>query len=372
MFWTGAMGDNFEKEPWLQKPFNEFATAFMNNRLPGSVILSCPDGTGGERLAAAMAKMYLCHAPAMNGACNNCPSCRAFDNGRHADFVHVRAVNAKDASSAVDHDPDSSEAVSFFFDEDAASSQRYVRIDALRTMQRLIGESSVLGPSKVALISDAHLMQTGAANAVLKTFEEPPAPTLIIMQSRSLDALLPTVLSRAFKIRVSAPDFKTAFDYLKLSDPNYDEAKLELSLALCNCAPFATEKFLMAQCRSGRKEAFLIDEIMKALNIFSDALLAKSPLDDATSAFKALPSQLCAAVLQHFVLEILKYKAHMDPKDLHVIRSMPLDLLSHLPAEHLFKAAEDLKYIAVKAPLLPSRAPYALIRAWLQALVKKS
>lgn len=373
-----AMAFDFYLEPWLQKPFATFKNALQNNLLPGSVILSCPEGLGGKRLAIAMAKLYLCHEPTDEGACGHCSSCKAFDNGRHADFVHVKAVTAQEQANGISHDPNVDDENIEGDDTNLTStSMRFVRIDSLRAMQDALSASAVMGKRKVALITDAHLMQTVAANAVLKTFEEPPSNTLIIMHTSSLDALLPTVLSRAFKLSVSSPDLETARASLKeLCTKNSDLAgtddlKLSIALALFNNAPYGALNFLQAQRKIGREKSYLIDDVLNALQSFAKALEGKEAIDEAVNYFKALPPELCARVLLQFILEDLKYKAHCDPQTLPILKNMPLSIVSRLPAKHLFKASDDLKYICAKAPLLSSRAPYALIRVWIQALIQK-
>lgn len=50
-------------DPWLLHPYSDFLHSLEQNRLPGSVVVSCPEGLGGDRLVAAMAELYLCQRP---------------------------------------------------------------------------------------------------------------------------------------------------------------------------------------------------------------------------------------------------------------------------------------------------------------------
>jgi len=88
-----------------------------------------------------------------------------------------------------------------------------VPIEAVRELQQLMAlkiPSHATGTNRVAIIEDAHLLTTEAQNALLKTLEEPPERTVIILAASSAEALLPTILSRVQSVHVTAP----ADDYL--------------------------------------------------------------------------------------------------------------------------------------------------------------
>ena len=349
-----------ELAPWLLNPFREFVSAFSQKRLPGSVILSCANGLGAEFLAANMAKHYLCHAPAEHGPCGHCRSCIALENGEHPDFIRVPATETDEVKQQ-------SGLVRTLFDDESkehASTQRYVRIASLRAMQERIAESAAMGHGKVAIISDAQLMQPGAANAVLKTFEEPPENTLIIMVTNSLDALLPTILSRAYKLRVAGPSFAEAEDFLAKQLPEVAKAQLELALCLCYNAPYGAKKLLNATYKSGKSERHLMDLLDNALRTLAAFFNAKTSLDELVAVLKALPSELCSRLLEETVLEDLKYKAGVNRESLPLMSFLPYDRLVCLQAANLFEARRGLKFIATSAPMPPSRAPAAQLRTW--------
>lgn len=352
-------------DPWLLHPYNEFLHSLEQNRLPGSVVVSCPEGLGGDRLVAAMAELYLCKRPNAQGACGECQSCLSFRQNNHPDFIRVRATDAQEAKEGTDLTKIS------FDKEEREVALRYVRISSLRQMQTMLSESSALGYRKVAIISDAQLMQESAANAVLKTFEEPPANTLIIMQTTSLDALLPTILSRAFKIRACAPEVAEGLRFLKEHRSDLGEDILSLALALTAKAPYGALKLLSSTFKVGREEQNAILIIKDAMESFAQCLSGRCSVETTITKFRAIPNIVCAQILGEFILETLKYKAGINPDSLTLLRNFPLEIVGRLPAEHLFKARDDLKYIAAQAPMLQPRAPVALLRAWLDALTKK-
>lgn len=352
-------------DPWLFHPYSEFLHSLEQNRLPGSVVVSCPEGLGGDRLVAAMAELYLCQRPDAKGGCGQCQSCLSFWQNNHPDFIRVRATNAEEAKEG-------SDLTKIPFDkEEREIAQRYVRINSLRQMQTMLSESSALGYRKVAIISDAQLMQESAANAVLKTFEEPPANTLIIMQTTSLDALLPTILSRAFKIRACAPDIAEGLRFLKEHRPELGDDILSLALSLTANAPYGALKLLSSTFKVGREEQNAILLIRDAMESFAQCLDGRCGVETTIAKFKVIPNIVCAQILGEFILETLKYKAGVNPDSLALLKNFPLETVGRLPADHLFKARDDLKYIAAQSPMLQPRAPFALLRAWLNALTKK-
>ncbi|MGN0909599.1 MAG: hypothetical protein ACI4NA_08245, partial [Succinivibrio sp.] len=216
---------------WLQKPLEEFTTALGEGRLPGSVIFSCTDGMGGDLLAFEAAKAALCLSRSGGRACLECRSCALMDAGTHPDYIRIRATDAAESKDGLDitHEP--------FDEEEPEEAQRFVRISALREMCHFLSESPALGGRKCAVIQNAALMREDAASAVLKTFEEPPEGALIIMVASSLDAMLPTILSRAFKIPVPVPPAGQALEFISGEVPGCDPAKAALALALSSGAP---------------------------------------------------------------------------------------------------------------------------------------
>lgn len=357
-----------ELEPWLQGPFDEYARALEQGRMGGSVLLCCGSGLGAPRLADAMAELYLCHDPSVRGGCESCRSCQLLWQGAHPDFMRISATAAADTekTGGIDHslwDPDDV--------SEPQSSQRYVRVDALRRMARFLSESAVLGHGKLALVTDAERMQESAANAVLKTFEEPPRNTQIIMVTRTLEALLPTILSRAVKLTVKTPDPATALRFLSTRDPSLDPEDLALALALSSGAPYGALRLCVSGESRGKAVAAPIAAVRECLEAMASAFSGRSDFEQAIMLLKQLPKDLLASLLGEFVTETLKCKAYTDPASLPLVRHLPREKIVLIRAERLFKAWNDLKYVAAGAPLLESRAQAASLRAWFSALTDK-
>lgn len=342
---------------WLQPSYEEFAQAYLSGRLPGSVIIAASRQLGGEMLALECARLYLCHARTEQGACGECESCRHFAGASHPDFIAVLSSTSEELDRGEDFTNDPAAVM----DNDVNDSRHTVRVDSLRHLGHWLNESAVGGDRKVAIISNAHQMLPSAANSILKTFEEPPENTLIIMVTDSLSALLPTILSRAFKITVPQVKKEIGLEFLKNNtNGTYDLNRGELGLKLAANAPLGAKKFI---------EDGTVDSCAEVVTALGSAVKTGYEHDAVKVLLKLEPYQQ-ALVLNEFIDEVLKFKAGVSLASLPLLRLSDPMLFARLPASHLFKAHDDMLYIKNRAPLLPTRAPVALMTAWIKALVK--
>lgn len=115
-------------------------------------------------IANEFAKMLLC----LNDTkyCNNCKSCLEFDNNNQPDFLQIQ--------------PDGNS----------------IKIEQIRELQKRIQEKPIISSRKVYIIDEADLMTQESQNCLLKTLEEPPAFSTIILIGSNENAFLPTIKSR--------------------------------------------------------------------------------------------------------------------------------------------------------------------------------
>ena len=131
------------------------------------------ESVGKKRTAVEFAKALNCAEPGPDGSCDRCSACHKIEQGQHPDFFLVEPTKA--SSSA----------------RDAA-----IKIEEIRDLQKKLGFMPYEGRTKVAVIDGAEKMNAQACNAFLKTLEEPPASTLLILVTSNLYQLLPTIISR--------------------------------------------------------------------------------------------------------------------------------------------------------------------------------
>ena len=341
-------------ESFLNVPFLNFSHAYLSGRLPGSVLFAGDRESGVNYVACASAKLFLCSSPQNGYPCGHCKSCSMFDAGTHPDFIAVIGSTKDEADNGLDMQRDPK----ILFTNEESAVRKSVRIDSMRKLSSWSVESAGAGNKKVAVIADAHTMPEGAANAILKTFEEPPQNTLIIMTARSLGSLLPTILSRAYKIVLQKASLHESLNFIKRNCSAEDE-RAQIALALSGYKPYGALRLIRSD--DDIKISHMLKELIDALNGQGneeqtiDSLLSLDPLTQGN-------------ILYELVCEVLKYKAHVNKEDLPLINIFHGEKLAQLSADHLFLALDDLRYIKSENPLIPPRAPKALIRSWIRAL----
>ena len=144
-------------------------------------------GGGTTPLAETLAQAWMCGRPGPRGACGECQSCRAFERGKNPDLLHLRPSGPSRIFKlgAITGEP---------FDEENPT--------ALKPFFRT---TSLYARHKVAILHDAERMNGDAANALLKTLEEPFPHARLILTTTSVGALLPTVRSRCLAVACALP-----------------------------------------------------------------------------------------------------------------------------------------------------------------------
>jgi DNA polymerase-3 subunit delta' len=147
-------------------------------RLGHAYIFSGHDVDELERAAATLAKVLNCAQPvrAQSGAaidcCDKCDSCHRIDTSNHPDVQWLRAE----------------------------SKLRIISIDQIRDLLQTVYLKPTLGGFKIAILTAADRLNTQAANAFLKTLEEPPQKTIFILLTTDVSRILETILSRCLRL----------------------------------------------------------------------------------------------------------------------------------------------------------------------------
>lgn len=174
------------------------SSAVNADRLAHAYILAGPDGSGRLTAALDLAKARIC-PEIEKGFCGECKQCRQIDSLVHPD-VRITIPRMKTTSDEDIVDLFKTRA------KDGITPLRiegntYVSIDQMREMGHRLSRKSFEGYGYVEIIYDAHRLRREAANAILKTLEEPPAGALIVLVTSRVSGMLPTVRSRAHTVR---------------------------------------------------------------------------------------------------------------------------------------------------------------------------
>lgn len=158
--------------------------SLASGRLAHAHLFYGPDGVGKELTAKNFAKLLNCRSASGGEACDFCEDCAAAEKHTHPDIIWLRPQGPG----------------------------RMIRIGdpvnpekgTVRHFQRLIALKPYMGKWKVGIFAEAHTLQKDAAGALLKTLEEPPAGTVLILVTSRPDMLLPTIVSRCQALRFEA------------------------------------------------------------------------------------------------------------------------------------------------------------------------
>lgn len=173
-------------------------------------LLQGPSGLGQYPLALALAQAWLCDAPSAQGACGQCPSCHAIAVRTHADLlVLLPEVQMLELGWPLP------EKALKEIDDKKRKPSREIRVDALRDAVEFAQHTSARGRGKVVLVYPAEQMNTIAANALLKTLEEPPGQVRFVLATAAAHQLLPTIRSRCLGHTLQWPHADAVLPWLQ-------------------------------------------------------------------------------------------------------------------------------------------------------------
>lgn len=224
--------------PWQAEDWQRLQS--LRQRLPHALLLKSPRGMGELQLAREFGRSLLCESPDEHGlSCGKCASCHWFEQGTHPDFRQVMP-EAEEGTTA-----DTSE-------EKGESSRKktiskVIKVEQLRALETFCALSAHRGGLRIVLIAPAETMHGSAANALLKTLEEPTPGLFFILLTHKPQQLLPTILSRCLGMPLSQPTHEQALAWLE----SQGVEQAELLLAQSNFAPLLA----LSQSEDGMADA---------------------------------------------------------------------------------------------------------------------
>ena len=160
-------------------------------RLPHALLLNGPPGIGKRLFAERLARRLVCER---GTACDACRACRLATGGNHPDVMIVRPPEGKTE----------------------------ITVDDARALNQFLVLTPHLATRRVVLVVDADRLNRSASNAILKTLEEPPAGSYLLLVSDAPTRLLPTIRSRCQNMVLPRPTQEEGLAYLRaheLPDP---------------------------------------------------------------------------------------------------------------------------------------------------------
>ena len=313
--------------PWHDAPLRDLLS--RREKLPHALLLYGRQGIGKVVFARAIAQSLLCESPHQSVACGTCAACGWFTQGNHPDFRELMP----EALSADDADPDA------ILDPEAKEKKKSkeIKVEQIRDIADFMTLSTHRDGYRVLLIHPAETLNANAANSLLKTLEEPPPRTLILLVTDQIGRLLATIKSRCQRVMLPAPDEATALAWLKTQGI----VDADIALGQAGGAPLSALAFADADYQSQRKAFLQVLAVADADHIAAAQSFEKSDLVNIVNWLQTWVSDLALSRLTGEV------RHHRDKKS-EIAR---IAACVHLPA--LFRYESQLRQArrAVHHPL---------------------
>lgn len=218
--------------PWQQTPWQSMQQRIAADRLPHALLLSGPAGLGKLDFARLLAAFLLCDSPEQGLPCGSCRGCQLLAAGTHPDF---QAVQPEEEG-------------------------KEITIGLIRDLLAWQALTPQYGRARVMIIEPADRMNINAANALLKTLEEPGRDALLLLVTARPTALLPTIRSRCQQLPFAAQWGAEARSWL--AERLGDAARAELALAISGGAPLRALTLVESGGMERREELFAAFEAL--------------------------------------------------------------------------------------------------------------
>ncbi len=218
--------------PWQQAQWEKLLARIMRGSLPHALLLSGRRGIGKHHFAVQLAELLLCSENQAE-PCGRCKGCRLIAAGTHPDLKQIEPPEDK----------------------------QIIGVDQIRELTHYLSLTALCGGYRVVLIDPADCMNANAANSLLKTLEEPPANTSLLLISDRPSALPATIRSRCQVISFERPARDLSLEWLRNQQPELDLQIAETVLELADGAPLRAADMATQGAITQRTE--MLDDLEK-------------------------------------------------------------------------------------------------------------
>ena len=217
--------------PWHAEHWQRLQSRAARGAMPHALLLCGPAGLGKRAFLQRFARGLLCERPQQGEACGQCRACLLLAAGTHPDFVSL----------------------SFGLRKDGVQRSEIV-VDQIRELSARLAMASQFGGWQVVVIDPADAMNAAAANALLKTLEEPSPQTLLLLVADAPWRLPQTIRSRCQRIGFQLPARSEALAWLDAQGVSEPAVALDAAGGNPGLAQAWAEQGALARRQTVRKD----------------------------------------------------------------------------------------------------------------------
>lgn len=253
--------------PWLSADWDGLARRESLNRLPHAMLVTGPSGIGKTSFCHFAARAFLCSRRSLQGACEECESCKLIEAGTHPDLLNISPAIGKSVIS----------------------------VDQIRALIEELELTPQCSSRKIAVIDPAEKMNINAANGLLKTLEEPGSSIIILLVCTTPGFLPATIRSRCQSVHLHVEDVSVAESWLHNQGLSDAGAKLSHS-------PEAPLNALALA--DGKQLAFQQELYADVLAVIS----GKLPVAHAATKYASYETRDILGLVMHWIAGAIKYR----------------------------------------------------------------
>jgi DNA polymerase-3 subunit delta' len=259
-----------------QKIKKIISNQIKNGKIAHAYIFMGQDGVGKRLTAVEFAKILNCGANDFiktdDGACGKCISCKKIEKNIHPDLHFIDFARQAE------------------LEEECLEKQKVLKIETIRYMQKEVATKIHEGKWKIFIIEPAEKMSAAVANSLLKTLEEPPENTIIILIAKHKETIPQTILSRV-QILFFQPLGQNEISSWLMSNCSMDAAKAR-DIAELSEGSLENAKKLVAK---NEKEEFSLWFKLKTQNFYISNILELSKNIAAAGALECIDAMIAEA-----------------------------------------------------------------------------
>lgn len=299
---------NIQQVPWLLPAWQRLEQQLQNKQLGHAQLFVGQPGLGKRILATLMAEKVLCLARRNGYACGGCPSCLLLKAGTHPDFLLL----------------------------EPEEEGKQIKIDQVRLLSEFVNTTAQRSPVKAVVMGPVEQLNINAANALLKSLEEPVTQVYLFLYCHRPSGVLPTIRSRCQQISIAPPPFSESLKWLK---GMLEHEHAEQALLLAQGGPLKAIKLLDEQAVVG---------FMQFCQSLNDIALGMLRPTEAYAKLKALSAVMVCDWFYLLALDLLRRKQGGKLEYFAALNQLPLYDLPGKALQRFVDACQQAKSVVVQ------------------------